>query len=149
MRRTSPPSSVAGSAMRTQRRNGASASAIASTSGRRGGPGAREDCDLVEHQRHILHEDRVRQLGEFGEANHAHAERLQRLLVRLMLGAGNGEVDRGTRDVGELALGDGARDFAGEGGQHERGDGRRKTETETNASLGGGGGRGDLTGAGG
>jgi len=66
--------------------------------------GARDDGDLVQNDRRVLDEDRVRQLGRSRHPDDGGAERTQQVFVGRMLRRGTGDIDRLAREMGQFAL---------------------------------------------
>ena len=76
--------------------------------------GARDDGDLVDDNRHVLHEDRIREIGRGGDVHERASERPQRLLVLVVLRRRDIDVNRHARLVRQLA----AREALGNGARH-------------------------------
>ena len=90
------------------------------------GLGARsgDDRDLVEHDRGIFDEDRVRELGRSRDADDRAAVPRQRVLVLIVLCRRTRSVDGLTLDERQLTIADGRTDRTGDGNAHgERSEG--------------------------
>jgi hypothetical protein len=72
----------------------------------RGSPGARDDGEVVEHDRRVLDEHRIRQIRRIGKPSHLASKGAQACLVGGVLLYRACVVDRFPRDVGQLAAAD-------------------------------------------
>ena len=88
---------------------------------RGGSPGAEHDGEFVEDKGGVLDEDGVGEVVGGGGAENADAEGFQGLFILGVLGAGAGDIDGDTIEVGEFAIRERAADMAGDGGEHGAG----------------------------
>ncbi len=84
----------------------------------RNGTGPREDGHFVEDDRRVLDEDRVRHLGSCREPLDTAPGAGQTGLVRAVLGARQGQVDRRALEMGQLTAPDGRTQVAGQSDEH-------------------------------
>ena len=80
--------------------------------------GIEHDGALIQHQRHIFHENRVWQIRFGIQGDDIQSQGSQCIFVLFMLDTGAVVIDRFAREVGEFTLVDSRADLAGDGNFH-------------------------------